>query len=156
MKRNFGFTLVELMIIVVILAILAMMVVPKMLTAKEQARESQLMTDLAAARRQIEYYRLQHDYPPHQDQTGRDRTNQLIRRMTERTYPSGALNVAGTCGPYLPEWPSNPFVLEARRQTIRFGTDPTPPRDARSGWYYCTTNCLLSANSTTGAEEMDP
>ena len=80
----------------------------------------------------------------------------FVARMTGRTNPSGKLNTSGQCGPYLTDWPSNPFVKGAAAQTIQFHSNAAPPRLSMTGWYYSLTTGILYANSTTGAILFDP
>ena len=52
MNRNKGFTLVEILIVVIILGILAAIVVPKFTEASDDAKLSALTTDLKIVRSQ--------------------------------------------------------------------------------------------------------
>ena len=60
-----GFTLVELLIVVIILAVLAAIVVPQFGSSTEDAKVSTLKADLSALRNAVEVYYQQHDsrYP---------------------------------------------------------------------------------------------
>ena len=60
-----GFTLVEILIVVVILGILAAIVIPQFSSASQAAQASSLVTQLQSVRSQLELYQLQHDgdYP---------------------------------------------------------------------------------------------
>ncbi len=63
-KKAPGFTLVELLIVVIILAILAAIVVPQFSSSTEDAKISALDNTLANVRSAIDLYRQQHgDYP---------------------------------------------------------------------------------------------
>ena len=57
MKAKSGFTLVEILIVVVILGILAAIVIPQFTDASTQAKESSLCADLQTLRSQIELYK---------------------------------------------------------------------------------------------------
>ena len=151
-----AFTLSELTIVIFLLALLGMIVVPKVIDAADEARESALGTDLQAARRQIERYILEHaDRAPHLNESGSLDTGGLVDRMTKRTQQDGKLDTAGPCGPYLPQWPSNPFSQESVAQKITFGQSKQPPRNAATGWYYCIPTHILYANSTRGGDAFD-
>ena len=54
--------------------------------------------------------------------------------------------------------PETSMVLRERIMTVlpKFGKAAVPPRDGTTGWYYSTTTSMLSANSTVGAESLDP
>jgi len=53
-----GFTLVEIMVVVVILSILAAIVVPKIMDRPDQAREAKVMQDIRALSAALDLYRL--------------------------------------------------------------------------------------------------
>jgi len=61
MKAQKGFTLVEILIVVVILGILAAIVIPQFTEASTEAKTSSLCTDLQTVRSQIELYKIQHN-----------------------------------------------------------------------------------------------
>ena len=68
MKKNAGFTLIEIMIVVVILGILAAIVVPKILDRPDQARVTAAKTDIATIMQQLKLYRLDNATYPSTDQ----------------------------------------------------------------------------------------
>src|SRR6185312_718042 len=59
-----GFTMVEILIVVVILGILAAIAVPKLSNASQVARESSLKESLRLKRTQLGVYKAQHDVYP--------------------------------------------------------------------------------------------
>jgi general secretion pathway protein G len=102
MKTQSGFTLVEILIVVVILGILAAIVIPQFTDASTEAKTSSLCSDLQTVRSQIELYKIQHN-----DDLPSDAAVGLVLAMTEQTDIDGA---AGTdYGPYLQKIPTNPF-----------------------------------------------
>ena len=62
--RERGFTLVELLIVVIILAILAAIIIPQFANSAVSAREAALDSNLATMRSSIELYRVQHNVYP--------------------------------------------------------------------------------------------
>lgn len=155
--RRGAFTLVEVLIVVVILAIIAMLVAPKYMSAAEDARESQLATDTQVLRKQINLYIAEHmgRGPELNEKGSSDRAN-FVARLTSRTTPDGKIDPAGTCGPYVYEWPANPFVPADVATTIKFAKGSKPLRDDRAGWYYATDTRILSPNGKTGGLSLDP
>jgi general secretion pathway protein G len=55
-KKGKGFTLVELLVVVAILAILAAALLPKFLGYTDKAREAQIMADLSTMKSVVEIY----------------------------------------------------------------------------------------------------
>jgi len=81
-----GFTLVELLIVVIILAILAAIIIPQFTAATDDATQSAYDTNIANIRAAIDLYRQQHgDYPGAVTSTGGG-------------CPAGSANVAGLAG----------------------------------------------------------
>jgi general secretion pathway protein G len=116
MRATRGFTLVEILIVVVILGILAAIVIPQFTEASTEARESSLVSDLQSLRSQIELYKAQHyDIPPAAG--GTDATlfeNQMIYCSDKEGTVNPALTrVRSTLyplGPYMERLPENPFA----------------------------------------------
>ncbi len=100
--RKSGFTLVEILIVVIILGILAAIVIPQFTNASQDARESSLLSQLQTLRSQIELYKLQHH----------DALPDLVTSwdpMTTKTSAAGGAPAANdTFGPYMQAAPTNP------------------------------------------------
>ena len=112
MQAKRGFTLVEILIVVVILGILAAIVIPQFTQASTEAKQNSLCSDLQTLRSQIELYKVQHnDTAP--------RMASFESKMIYCTDISGA-NASPASkvrdpahgfsfGPYLERVPENPF-----------------------------------------------
>jgi general secretion pathway protein G len=67
--RAKGFSLIEILIVMTILAIMAAIAVPRLVDASTETKESALETDLQTLRRQVLVYRMQHsENGPHLDE----------------------------------------------------------------------------------------
>ena len=101
--RKTGFTLVEILIVVIILGILAAIVIPQFTNASQDARESALLSQLQTLRSQIELYKLQH----------KDKLPDLVTNwnpMITKTDSDGVASAAPDAfGPYMQAAPTNPI-----------------------------------------------
>jgi len=154
MKAKRGFTLVEILIVVVILGILAAIVIPQFTEASTEARGSRLVSDLQTVRSQIELYKIQHfgvapllgdaveaveadpdAVPPVEAVEASPAGADFIRQMTTQTDALGVAydadtSATGPFGPYLKKIPSNPFSGVAT-----FSADAAVA-GSEIGWYY--------------------
>ena len=147
-----GFSLVEVLIVVIILAIIAMMVLPRLGRASDEARESALLTDLKTTCQQIRLYRTQHaGRLPHLNENGQKDTDNFVARITGRTEVDGRVSATGPMGPYLREWPENPYSPANIARNIKFGSGLPAPRDDTTGWYYDMLTGAVHPNSAEGA-----
>jgi len=106
MKAKSGFTLVEILIVVVILGILAAIVIPQFTEASTEAKTSSLCTDLQTMRSQIELYKIQHnDNLPSSAAVG------FVLALTGQTHIDGSAGDASgdEYGPYIQKVPTNQF-----------------------------------------------
>lgn len=63
-----GFTLIEIMIVVVIMGVLAAMVVPKILSRPDQAKKVVARSDISTISQALELYKLDNGFYPSMDQ----------------------------------------------------------------------------------------
>jgi len=139
-----GFTLVEILIVVIILGILAAMIIPQFSSATESARASMLMDDLRVMRSQMEVFKAQHQGVapgfPNCDLTKTPTEAVLLVHITQCSTAAGATAPVGSAGypygPYMKEIPANPF--NGRSSTLVIpasGSFPDAPSD-QYGWIY--------------------
>ena len=107
--RKGGFTLVEILIVVIILGILAAIVIPQFTSASQDARKNSLTSQLQTLRSQIELYKLQHlDNLPSEliKATGANWSQFTVKTNDQGTTGTGT---AYPFGPYLQADPKNPL-----------------------------------------------
>ena len=107
-RNQRGFTLVEILIVVIILGILAAIVIPQFTSASQDARKNSLTSQLQTLRSQIELYKLQHlDQLP----SGLVAATPIWDQMINKTNASGTTGTttAYPFGPYLQSAPTNPL-----------------------------------------------
>lgn len=87
-----GFTLVEIMLVVVIIGLLALLAFPLLGKARDNARAARFINDLRNAVQSFELYALQTGYYPAETAPGvkpADMTEELKRPQWEKTTPIG-------------------------------------------------------------------
>jgi general secretion pathway protein G len=67
-KKQSGFTLLEVMVVIVILGILASLVVPNLLGNKEKADQQKAVSDISALEQALDMYKLDNSVYPTTDQ----------------------------------------------------------------------------------------
>src|SRR3954454_23844124 len=138
-----GFTLIEILIVVIILGILAAIVIPQFTNASKEAKQSALVTMVQSLRSQIALYKLQHnDYLPGSPVTAgaqagfvsgepvapaTDPTaNSFWAQMTLFSDVNGntaaAKSTTFAYGPYMQSIAVNPLVTSTTASTIKTGT----------------------------------
>jgi general secretion pathway protein G len=124
-----GFSLIEILIVVIILAILGAIVLAQYTNVMAQANQSNIRENLAKIRAQIQIYRQQH--------TGYPSGAGFIAQVTQYTDLDG--NVVATrdgshpYGPYLERMPVNPIT---NYMTVRAATSDFAAPNSNAGWWY--------------------
>jgi prepilin-type N-terminal cleavage/methylation domain-containing protein len=129
-----GFTLVELLIVVVILGILAAIAIPRFESATLESKEAQVLGNLAIVRQAIEIYAAQHNGYP---------TVDIVQQLTGQTDRFGAAGT--TYGPYIRgDFPMNPFK---GRNDIQVLNTMYHTAYGLQGWMYAQQTGELRMNS---------
>jgi len=154
MKAKGGFTLVEILIVVVILGILAAIVIPQFTEASTEAKTSSLCTDLQTMRSQIELYKVQHnDNLPSMAMVAFG--GNQVNGLTGVTLIDGTQVAAGTAnsyGPYVQKIPTNQFN---DLDTIREEAVATSTAGANTdGWVFNTITGAFQADDSAAHAEL--
>ena len=100
MKKNTGFTLIEVMIVVVILGILAAVIAPRILDRPDQAKMAAAKSDIAVIMQQLKLYRL--------DNAAYPSTDQGLGALTVKPS-TNPLQANWKAGGYLERLPNDPW-----------------------------------------------
>ena len=166
-KNAFGFTLLEILVVVIVLGILAMIIVSQIYLSNQKARLNTLRTNLNNIRFAVALYYHQHNdtYPGIHDEKGDPAANKtqaqkaFVAQLTGYTDINGEVNNEkdGTYkfGPYLKssELPLNPYnndqdvVCDITTTNIMVRES-----DGSSGWKFYTKTGVLIAND--GAHDL--
>lgn len=137
-----GFTLIEVLIVVVIMAVLAATIIPQFTASTEDAKESALKFNLHTMRNQIELYKVHHsgDLPTI--------TGTELPQLTSSTDATGTIGtgVNYPYGPYiLNALPVNPYN---NKNTVVAATAVPPTAEAAdAGWQYDAATGQMWANT---------
>jgi len=130
-----AFTLIEVLIVVIIMALLAATIIPQFSSSTSDAKKSALNFNLHTMRSQIDMYKVHHNG------TAPKRTT-FVDQMTKKTNIDGTVNnTSGLYGPYFQGLvPANPYNNNSTLVTYTaspVGTPPTGSADSgASGWQY--------------------
>jgi general secretion pathway protein G len=151
-KNNKGFTLVEILIVVIILGILAAIVIPQFTNASQDARKSSLTSQLQTVRSQVELYKLQHlDQAPPKLVAGGATAWDDMTVQTNADHTTTPISPATSCpfGPYLQAAPINPLNNSSSVLVVDVDVVLGQASGATSeGWIYNKTNGKSWATST--------
>jgi len=167
MKDAFGFTLLEILVVVIILGILAVIIVPQIYFSNQKTRLNTLRTNLNNVRFAIALYYHQHNdtYPGAHDDKGGPAGNKTQAQKAFTAQLTGYTDINGEVknvkdgtykfGPYLKsnKLPLNPYNnnddvvcdITTTNITVR-------ESDGSSGWKFYTKTGVLIAND--GAHDL--
>jgi general secretion pathway protein G len=142
-RRGAGFTLIEIMIVVVILATLAATIIPQFSTSVNDSKVATMQSNLHTLRTQIQLYSLQH--------------GGLFPTITGATLPqlTGNTNVGGTLGtgsgfiygPYVQtQIPVNP--IDGNSTVTATAVFPPTAATGAGGWLYDAATGQIAPNDT--------
>lgn len=139
-RRQAGFTLIEVLIVVAIMAILASTIISRFTGTADDAKTSSLKHNRHTVEALLEVYHVQHlnRYPTIQDNA--------LPQLTNATNAAGEIGASGPSypfGPYVIEPPVNPFDGSKNVTAVAVsGKQPTAVVGSLGGWQY---------DETTGA-----
>jgi type II secretory pathway pseudopilin PulG len=149
-----AFTLVEILIVVVLLAILALVIIPMVSGSVTSARESAVAHDLNMLRRYVLIYTAQHlevapGYPDG-DRTQPPTEQAFVDQITLSSNASGQTAPVKTPGfprgPYMQMIPVNPLNHKSTVQVLADGDAFPANGDDSHGWIYKPTIAEVRAD----------
>ena len=93
-RRQSGFTLLEVMVVIVILGILASLVVPNLMGNKEKADQQKAVSDIVALENALDMYKLDNNRYPTTEQGLDALVNKPTAAPEPRSYREGATSSA--------------------------------------------------------------
>jgi type II secretion system protein G len=175
-RNRSGFTLIEMLIVIIILGILAMIIVPQINVSQDDAKISTLKTNLAGIRSAIEIYYHQHNntYPGTKKTDGSladvadiaESLTALREQMTQYTDITGKVSATKSAaypfGPYIKagELPANPYkdntlVCDITVTDITLSTGVKRAATGATGWKYLAKLGVIFANDEVSAADDD-
>jgi prepilin-type N-terminal cleavage/methylation domain-containing protein len=142
MRRQSGFNLIELVIVVLLISIIAAVTIPRLSRGSATSGDSQLAGNLAILRSAIDLYATEHHgaYPA---------VANFEAQMTQYTDADGNISPIKTAvaifGPYLRKIPALPVGANKDNSNIVDGAAGSPGAIA-GAWFYNATSGTIQAN----------
>lgn len=152
-----GFSLVEALIVMAVLAIMAATILPQFTAANDDALESALRDDLKLLRSQIELYKFQHkgNYPGKGSIYPEDFLNAMLM-SSDVTGETGPIN-SKPFGPYfIGQLPPNPYTGGQKVRIVDDVPAAMPDDDPVMGWIYNPATGKIKANCTGTTTDGTP
>ena len=152
-SRRSAFTLIEVLIVVVIMAVLAATIIPQFSSSTKDAKVSSLKFSMHTLRSQIQMYRVHHlgNYPAI--------TSNDLPQLTTPTNVGGTTGAAGVSfpfGPYIDKVPANPFDGSAKVTAVATaGAKPSAVVGALGGWQYDATTGAIWPNDADSSGQSE-
>jgi prepilin-type N-terminal cleavage/methylation domain-containing protein len=139
-----GFSLIELVIVVVIIGIIGAIAIPRMSSAAENSAKNAVIADQSTLQRAIDMYATEHGGTlPHVGSAG---AKEFYQRLYKKTDALGNVTDSGIFGPYINGIPANQINgLNAIRQ------DGAAAGANTHGWRYNTVSGAIEADHLSGA-----
>ena len=160
-KDESGFTLIEILIVVILLGILATIIIPQVSVSTSDAKLSSVKSNLASLRNSVELYYFQHNdtWPGQNDITGSGTSvagtaaTAFLQQLTRYTEADGTVSDTKTAdakyGPYIKggNLPTNPYndkndvTADATETNIT-----TKTSGGNTAWKFYTQTGVVMAN----------
>ena len=137
-SRRSGFTLIEVLIVVIIMAVLAATIIPQFSASTKDAKESSVKFNMHTLRSQIEMYKVHHlgNYPTTID-GNKSMPQLLLATDVNGNTGTTAPDATHPFGPYIDQQlPANPFNNLNTVKAASLGGAKPGTGDNSTGWIY--------------------